>query len=76
LRISLVILSKHFGGAERHVIDLANELSARDIDVQLIVRNRGWMDESIRKTLRTNIQINDILPVLILKQWNVPLMSH
>ncbi|OGS93607.1 MAG: hypothetical protein A3K04_05090 [Gallionellales bacterium RBG_16_56_9] len=69
LRISLVILSKHFGGAERHVLDLANELSARDFDIQLIVRSRGWMNESVRRKLGPSIQINCIPPIL--KRWSL-----
>lgn len=69
MRISLVILSKHFGGAERHVLDLAKELSARKLEVQLIVRSRGWMNENIRKELGKNIKIDHIPPLF--KHWNL-----
>lgn len=47
LRVSLVILSKRFGGAERHVVDLANRLAADGgLAVQLIVRRGGWLQGS------------------------------
>lgn len=63
MKVSLVILSKSFGGAERHTLDLAEELTFQGVAVQLIVRHPGWLNESIAKTLRESIRIDWIGPL-------------
>lgn len=62
-RISLVIFSKTFGGAERHVLDLANQLAGQSHDVQLIVRRAGWLNENIAGTLDPHIRVDYVSPI-------------
>lgn len=71
LRISLAILSKRFGGAERHVLDLANRLAARpELTVQLIVRRHGWLQASgPGHALDECIRVDWVSPIL--KRWGL-----
>ncbi|MBN2855790.1 MAG: glycosyltransferase [Halothiobacillaceae bacterium] len=53
MRIALVIVSKGYGGLERHLVDLANELAKTD-------EVRVFGDASFREKLHQSIQLVDI----------------
>ncbi|MEO5342022.1 MAG: glycosyltransferase [Gammaproteobacteria bacterium SHHR-1] len=62
MRISLLILSRCFGGAERHVLDLARQLRGHGLQVQLIGRHDGWLEPTA--LVDSGVRV-DLLPTLL-----------
>jgi glycosyltransferase involved in cell wall biosynthesis len=69
LRVAQLILSRHFGGAERHVLDLSQQLLQRGVQVQLIGRSGGWLDRQTAQQTKLDSRLRiDLLPPL-LRGW-------
>jgi glycosyltransferase involved in cell wall biosynthesis len=69
LRVSLIILSKRFGGAEQHTLDLANHLATEGLAIQLIARRNSWLAPLQSTDLNPLIRV-DFLPPLF-KRWHL-----